>query len=175
MAKAPEHLPVRTVEGTTYAIHLDDCFAWMDSQQPRSFHAIVTDPPYGLKEYTPEQKEKLRAGRGGVWRIPPSFDGSNRQPLPRFTVLNETDREALRLFFVGFASRAFRVLVPGAHLFIATNPLLSHLVYIPLMEAGFEKRGEVIRLVQTLRDAAAYTATGIVLNGGRPVLSDESN
>jgi len=34
---------------------------------------------------------------------------------------------------------------------IATNPLLSHLVYGPLMEAGFEKRGEIIRLVQTLR------------------------
>jgi site-specific DNA-methyltransferase (adenine-specific) len=42
-------------------------------------------------------------------------------------------------------------LVPGAHLFIATNPLLSHLVYLPLMESGFEKRGEIIRLVQTLR------------------------
>jgi site-specific DNA-methyltransferase (adenine-specific) len=36
-------------------------------------------------------------------------------------------------------------------LFIATNPLLSHLVYVPLIEAGFEKRGEIIRLVQTLR------------------------
>lgn len=34
---------------------------------------------------------------------------------------------------------------------IAANPLLSHLVYLPLLEAGFEKRGEVIRLVQTLR------------------------
>ncbi len=37
------------------------------------------------------------------------------------------------------------------HLFIATNPLLSHLVYLPLMEGNFEKRGEVIRLVRTLR------------------------
>jgi site-specific DNA-methyltransferase (adenine-specific) len=34
---------------------------------------------------------------------------------------------------------------------IATSPLLSHLVYLPLIEAGFEKRGEIIRLVQTLR------------------------
>lgn len=36
-------------------------------------------------------------------------------------------------------------------MFIATNPLLSHLAYLPLMEAGFEKRGEIIRLVKTLR------------------------
>src|SRR5205823_5063091 len=116
-----------------------------------SIQAIVTDPPYGLKEYTPEEKAKLRNGHGGVWRIPPSFDGCKRSPLPRFTVLNEKDRERLRSFFLEFAQRAIRVPVPGGHVFIATNPLLSHLVYLPLMEAGFEKRGEIIRLVKTLR------------------------
>ena len=57
----------------------------------------------------------------------------------------------LQRFFGEFAQAALRVLVPGAHLFIATHPLLSHLVYGPLLGAGFEKRGEVIRLVQTLR------------------------
>jgi site-specific DNA-methyltransferase (adenine-specific) len=34
---------------------------------------------------------------------------------------------------------------------IASNPLLSHVLYRALMGAGFEKRGEIIRLVQTLR------------------------
>lgn len=134
-----------------YAILMADSFEWMDSRGSESIHAIVTDPPYGLKEYSEGEKVKLRAGRGGVWRIPPSFDGCKRSPLPRFTVLREQEMSALRQFFQEFAQRAFRVLVPGAHLFIAANPLLSHLVYLPLMEAGFEKRGEVIRLVQTLR------------------------
>ena len=134
-----------------YSLHLGDCFSWMDGRAQDSVHAMVTDPPYGLKEYTPEEKEKLRNGHGGVWRIPPSFDGCKRSPLPRFTVLNEKDRERLRSFFLEFARRAIRVLVPGGHVFIATNPLLSHLVYLPLMEAGFEKRGEIIRLVKTLR------------------------
>ena len=41
--------------------------------------------------------------------------------------------------------------MPGGHVFIAANPLLSHLVYAALVESGFEKRGEIIRLVQTLR------------------------
>jgi site-specific DNA-methyltransferase (adenine-specific) len=123
----------------------------MDGRKGESVHAIVTDPPYGLKEYTPPEKEKLRSGHGGVWRIPPSFDGCARKPLPRFTVLTATERDNLRAFFGAFARRALRVLTPGGHLFIATNPLLSHLVYLPLMEAGFEKRGEIIRLVQTLR------------------------
>ena len=124
-----------------YSIHLGDCLAWMDGQPANSVHAIVTDPPYGLKEYTPEEKEKLRNGRGGVWRIPPSFDGCERTPVPRFTVLTEQDREQLRGFFVSFAQRGFRILAPGGHLIIASSPLLSHLVYLPLMAGGFEKRG----------------------------------
>jgi len=123
----------------------------MDGEPENSIHAIVTDPPYGLKEYSSQEKEKLRNGRGGVWRIPPSFDGCERSPVPRFTVLTESDKSHLCSFFSSFAQRAVRVLVPGGHLFIASNPLLSHLVYLPLMEAGLEKRGEVIRVVQTLR------------------------
>jgi len=139
------------LHGVRYSLHLVDCLAWMDQQPPNSVHAIVTDPPYGLKEYTLPEKQKLRQGRGGVWRIPPAFDGCVRSPLPRFTVLTGDELTRLRRFFSDFAGRAFRVMVPGAHAFIATNPLLSHLVYVPLLEAGFEKRGEIIRLVQTLR------------------------
>ncbi len=140
-----------TLGEAPYTLYLADCFQWLEVCDPDSIQAIVTDPPYGLKEYTSTEKEKLRKGRGGVWRIPPSFDGCQRRPVPRFTVLTEADRERLSSFFAHFARLAFRVLVPGAHIFIATNPLLSHLVYVPLIEAGFEKRGEVIRLVQTLR------------------------
>lgn len=134
-----------------YALYNLDAMAWMEAREPNSIHAIVTDPPYGLKEYSENEKRKLRIGRGGVWRIPPSFDGCKRAPLPRFTVLDEKERKLLRAFFALFATGAMRVLVPGGHIFIATNPLLSHLVYLPLMDAGFEKRGEIIRLVQTLR------------------------
>jgi DNA modification methylase len=137
--------------GVRYSLYLTDCLQWMDSRPTNSIHAIVTDPPYGLKEYTHTEKEKLRKGRGGVWRIPPSFDGCTRSPLPRFTVLSKDEHEDLKRFFSEFAGRALRVLAPGGHLFIATNPLLSHLVFIPLIEKGFEKRGEIIRLVQTLR------------------------
>ncbi len=139
------------IGGIGYSLHLADCLDWMKLRPENHVHAIVTDPPYGLKEYTPEEQKKLRSRRGGIWRIPPSYDGCQRSPVPRFTVLTGADRAQLRAFFVSFAERAFRILVPGGHLFIASSPLLSHLVYLPLMEAGFEKRGEVIRLVQTLR------------------------
>jgi DNA modification methylase len=134
-----------------YKIYLADAFAWLEVRDKNSIQAIVTDPPYGLKEYTEIEKTKLRNGRGGVWRIPPSFDGCARSPLPRFTVLEEADIDALRSFFSKFAEQAMRVLVPGGHIIIATNPLLSQYVYMPIISAGFEKRGEIIRLVQTLR------------------------
>jgi len=135
----------------SYEIVDTDAFDWLDEAQPSSIHAVVTDPPYGLIEYTPLQLEKMRNGEGGVWRIPPSFDGCQRRPLPRFTVLTEADRSQLRIFFNRLADGLLQALVPGAHVFIATNPLVSYLVYEPFISAGFEKRGEIIRVVHTLR------------------------
>ena len=128
-----------------------DCFEWMECRQTNSIHAIVTDPPYGLKEYTTKEKNKLRNGRGGVWRIPPAIGGCVRRPVPRFTVLSNEEKQQLAKFFAKWGTHALRILVPGGHVFIATNPLLSHLVFTALIESGFEKRGEIIRLVQTLR------------------------
>ena len=138
--------------GALYELHNVDAFTWLEEADECSIHAVVTDPPYGLVEYTEKELHKLRNGNnGGVWRIPPSFDGCTRSPLPRFTVLSRADRAELRRFFERLAPLLLRAMVPGAHVFIATNPLVSHLVYQPLIDAGFEKRGEVIRTVQTLR------------------------
>jgi DNA modification methylase len=137
--------------GGQYQIFHEDAFCWLEKASPNSIHGVVTDPPYGLVEYSPNELAKMRRGRGGIWRIPPSFDGCQRKPLPRFTVLNSGDRDALREFFQRFAVKLMPVLVPGAHVFIATNPLVSNLVYEPLISAGFEKRGEIIRVVHTLR------------------------
>lgn len=134
-----------------YELACTEAFEWLASAKHRSIHAVVIDPPYGLLEYSPRELEKLKNGRGGVWRIPPSFDGCRRRPLPRFTVLKEDDHKRLRAFFSRLAELLLPVLVPGAHVFIATNPLVSHLVYEPFISAGFEKRGEIIRIVHTLR------------------------
>lgn len=130
---------------------LSDCLDWLRDQPEKSVHAVVTDPPYGLFEYTPEQQEKLRRGKGGVWRIPPSFDGSQRSPLPRFTVLSPRDLTALDEFFFQWASSLLRVLVPGANVVVASNPLLSFVVSGALARAGLERRGEIARLVMTMR------------------------
>jgi len=128
-----------------------DCMDWFTDREAKSIHAVVTDPPYGLIEYSSKEQAKLRNGRGGVWRIPPAFDGARRSPLPRFTVLKPFELENLERFFRDWARLLVRVLVPGANVLVASNPLLSFLVSGALAQAGLERRGEIIRLVMTMR------------------------
>ena len=128
-----------------------DCLNWLREQRPNTIHAVVTDPPYGLFEYSSGQQEKLRNGKGGVWRIPPSYDGVQRAPLPRFTVLSSQDLRALEFYFLEWAKALIPVLVPGANVVVATNPLLSYVVSGALAKAGLERRGEIVRLVITMR------------------------
>lgn len=128
-----------------------DCLDWLADQPPNSIHGVVTDPPYGLVEYSPRQQVKLRSRKGGVWRIPPSFDGHERSPLPRFTTLSSAELQQLQRFFTKWALALMPVLVPGAHVMVASNPLVSHLVSSAIDSAGFERRGEIVRLVMTMR------------------------
>jgi site-specific DNA-methyltransferase (adenine-specific) len=136
--------------GQAKVIHVD-CFDWLAACEPSSVHAVVTDPPYGLVEYTEKEQLKLRKGRGGVWRIPPSFDGHRRAPLPRFTTLDNDDRIELYRFFKEFGSALVRVAVPGANVLVASNPLLSHIVASAMAESGLELRGYIARLTMTMR------------------------
>ena len=141
----------RTVTSGRAKLIEADCFEWLRLQPVSSIHAVVTDPPYGLVEYEPEQQQKLRQGKGGVWRIPPEFDGTKRSPLPRFTVLSAGDVEELGHFFFRWGRALYSVLVPGANVVVASNPLLSYVVSGGLARAGLERRGEIVRLVMTMR------------------------
>jgi site-specific DNA-methyltransferase (adenine-specific) len=128
-----------------------DCVSWLKLRSKNSIHAVVTDPPYGLHEYSSEQIAKLRGGKGGVWRIPPSFDGNTRAPLPRFTTLTARQLDELSIFFFDWGRNLLPVLVPGANVVVASNPLLSHLISNSLANAGLERRGEIVRLTMTMR------------------------
>ncbi|MGH8155967.1 MAG: DNA methyltransferase [Rhodanobacteraceae bacterium] len=136
--------------GNATLVHAD-CFDWLRTRRECSIHAVVTDPPYGLVEYSEVEQRKLRQGHGGIWRIPPSFDGAKRSPLPRFTVLTARDAIALEEFFTQWARLVARALVPGGNVLVASNPLLSYIVSSALAVAGLERRGEIVRLVMTMR------------------------
>jgi site-specific DNA-methyltransferase (adenine-specific) len=142
------HEPVQFRKATLYHAN---CFEWLRQQDNGSIHAVVTDPPYGLHEYSEEQQTKLRNGKGGVWRIPPSFDGHIRSPLPRFTTLTPEQLEEIRSFFFVWTRLLMPKLVPGAQVVVASNPLVSYIVSAALADAGLERRGEIIRLTMTMR------------------------
>lgn len=128
-----------------------NCFDWLKEIPENSLHAVITDPPYGVKEYNLEQLEKKNQGKGGIWRIPPAFDGHQRSPLPRFTALSHKERIVLKDFFTEWSKLVIAVLRPGGHVFLASNAFLSQLVFSAIVEGGLEFRGELIRLVRTLR------------------------
>lgn len=150
IASGESDLRVVYTHGNT-ALYKGDCLQWLSDRAELSVHGVVTDPPYGLVEYHPTQQEKMRNGNGGVWRIPPAFDGVQRSPVPRFTTLSDKQLRELGEFFTEWAETLLPVLVPGAHVLVATNPLVSYIVTEAVVEAGFERRGEIVRLVMTMR------------------------
>lgn len=136
--------------GLSLLVH-GDCFEWLKRVPESTIHAIVTDPPYGVKEFDADQLEKRANGKGGIWRLPPAFDGHVRSPLPRFTALDKKERKRLEEFFVEWSRLVLQALRPGGHVFIASNTFLSQLVFSALSEGGLEFRGEIIRLLRTFR------------------------
>lgn len=99
---ADEHDSQVTFKHQRATLICGDCFDWLRSRKANSIHAVVTDPPYGLHEYAEDQQAKLRTGKGGVWRIPPAYDGHQRSPLPRFTTLMPAQLQELGGFFLGW-------------------------------------------------------------------------
>lgn len=146
---ASAHIETATCGKATLV--LQDCLSYLRNLPANSIHAVVTDPPYGATEYSEREVAKLRSRSGGIWRIPPAFDGSPRSPLPRFTVMRESDHNQLTAMFRELGSILVRILVPGANVVVASNPLLSHIVANALADSGLELRGYVARLVMTMR------------------------
>lgn len=144
-----------------FTLHNAEALAWMRGQKSASYHAVVTDPPFTSMEFDPANVAKLRAGRGGVWRKPPKLGGSQRAPLPRYTVMTAEDRRRLLEFMAAWYVEVARLLVPGGHAFVAAATATERYLFPPAEGSGLERRGTVARLVQTLR------------GGDRPKLAEE--
>lgn len=134
-----------------HSLYHANCYDWLTKCPSNSIHGVCTDPPFGIVEFLPHEMEKLRKGRGGVWRLPPTIGGSQRAPLPRFTTLSDKERDHVRAYFKEFGELLMPALVPGAHVFIAGTPMLQHLVQTGMDQAGYEVRGAVMRLYRGFR------------------------
>lgn len=65
--------------GNSLVIHAD-CFEWLGSIPANSLHAIITDPPYGVKEYNFDQMEKRANGNGGIGASRPRLMDTSVRP-----------------------------------------------------------------------------------------------
>ena len=128
-----------------------DCLHEVHRLADASIHAVCTDPPYGLVEFSAKEVAKLRAKKGGIWRLPPNWDGVQRRPLPRFTVLSADEKQGIQDFFECWAKAFYPKLRPGAHVLIAGNPLLQLYVQNGLLAAGYEHRATLLRLYHGFR------------------------
>lgn len=133
-----------------YSLHRTDAFAWLAERRANSVHAVVTDPPYGVFEYSKKELTNRKNGKG-IWRLPQNFDGFNRAAVPRFTVLRGNDLVRIRQFHQHLSEALLRVCVPGAYVVVASNTLFSYIVANEFVHAGFELRGQIARTVRTLR------------------------
>lgn len=128
-----------------------DCLQALARLENDSIHAVCTDPPYGLVEFSSAEVAKLRAGRGGIWRLPPNWDGCERRPLPRFTVLTAGQKKDIETFFGAWAVALRPKLRPGGHVLIAGNSMLQMYVQNALVQAGFENRATLMRVYHGFR------------------------
>ena len=135
----------------SFALHRRDCVPWLRSQPPNTLHAVCTDPPYGLVEFSAKEVAKLRTGKGGIWRIPPKLNGCERDPLPRFTVLTSEQKEQLGSFFQEWGQALAAPLVPGGHVLIASNSTLQMYVQRGMVLAGYEMRATIVRVYHGFR------------------------
>jgi site-specific DNA-methyltransferase (adenine-specific) len=134
-----------------YELVRSDAFEWLEIRKACSIHGVVTDPPFGLVEYTAVELSKRLNGGGGIWRLPRSYDGYKRLPAPRFTVLTRRDLDEIERFHSRLAPLLYKVLVPGGHVIIASQNLISHMVSGSFCRSGFEVRGQIARIVKTFR------------------------
>ncbi len=82
-----------------------------------------------------------------MWRQPPN----GMSPLPRFTTMSACDKLQICLRMSEVATELCRALAPGWHVILAANPLLSSRLFSAIAESSFDMRGEVVRIVRTLR------------------------
>lgn len=130
---------------------LGDCFAEIPKLEDNSLDAICTDPPYGIVEFSDDEVAKLRSGKGGIWRLPPDWDGCKRKPLPRFSILTEAQKKDIETFFALWAATIAPKLKPGGHILIAGNPVLQTHVQQGLIKQGFENRATILRIYHGFR------------------------
>ncbi len=104
-----------------------------------------------LSNFLPTKSIKLRSGHGGVWRIPPKWDGCERRPLPRFTVLTEEQKKRYRGVLFTMGGYIDAQITPWGACIDRWESGLQMYVQNALVGCGFENRATILRLYHGFR------------------------
>lgn len=124
-------------------IYVGDCRQVMTSFKPDQFHAIVTDPPYGL--------EFMQKEWDAPWKADGSVDARQQRtdelddPVKAKYIRHQTtyglsNPKLFQEWFKDRASAMLRVAKPGAHLLSFGGTRMYHRMTCAIEDAGFEIR-----------------------------------
>jgi DNA modification methylase len=121
-------------------IHHGDCLDVMATFEPESIDAIVTDPPYGL-EFMGKSWDRLGAtvevASEGADVSHPFRDGSRR-------VRYGSSAKSMQDWHEAWATEAFRIAKPGAHLLAFGGTRTVHRLAAAIEDAGWEIRDMLV-------------------------------
>lgn len=148
-AKRVPLAPYWTSECGRAVVHVGDCLDVMTRMDPRQFHAVVTDPPYGLEFM------------GREWDAPWKQDGSTdarqkrademndpvkAQYLRHNTTYGKSNPRAFQAWFLARTEAMLRVARPGAHLLSFGGTRMWHRMACAVEDAGWEVRDTIMWL-----------------------------
>lgn len=150
-AKANELTPYWRSECGRATVYVGDNLKVMAQLQPNTFHAVVTDPPYGL-EFMGKEWDAPWKNNGAVIKDPATErggfqDGNGGNPYSRSRIEYGRGDRSSQLFQSWFLQRAeelLRVAKPGAHLLSFGGTRMWHRMACAIEDAGFDIRDTIM-------------------------------
>lgn len=132
-------------------VYLGDNLKVMSAMDPEQFHAVVTDPPYGL-EFMGKDWDAPWKNNGAVIKDPATErggfqDGNGGNPYSRSRIeygRGDNSSVMFQLWFLDRADALLRVTKPGAHLLSFGGTRMWHRMACAVEDAGWEIRDTIM-------------------------------
>ncbi len=131
------------------SVFVGDCCEVMANMEPNQFHAIVTDPPYGLEFMGKDWDAPWKDGTDARNRRASEMDDPVKAKYLRHNVEYIRDPLMFQVWFELRMKAALYVAKPGAHLLSFGGTRMWHRAACAIEDAGFEIRDCIMWLYLT--------------------------
>lgn len=138
-------VPYWTSECGRAVVYVGDCREVMAAMEPEQFHAVVTDPPYGLEFMGREWDAPWKGSGGGSTdardrRADEIRDPSKGPYIRSGTTYGLSNPQGFQAWFLNCAKAMLHVAKVGAHLLSFGGTRMWHRMVCAVEDAGFEIR-----------------------------------